>query len=76
LSCEDGSEQADDRGTVGEDAEDISAPADLPVESLLRVADPDLAAAQLGYRLQDDPALTEPRRTFSWKSDAPSRTRS
>ncbi len=35
-------DQAHDGGPVGEDAEDVGAPADLPVESLLRVVAPDL----------------------------------
>jgi hypothetical protein len=35
LLGEDGADEADDRGTVGEDADDVGAAADLPVEPLV-----------------------------------------
>ena len=42
LLGEDGSDQSDQSCPVGEDADDDVAPADLAVESLLRVVRPDL----------------------------------
>ncbi len=38
-------DQADDSGTVREDADDVGAPADFFVQSLLRVVGPDLATS-------------------------------
>jgi hypothetical protein len=42
LFGEDGADEADDRGSVGEDADDVGAAADLLVEPLERVVAPEL----------------------------------
>ena len=43
LLGEDGADEADDRGPVGEDPDDVGAAADLLVQPFLRVVRPDLA---------------------------------
>jgi hypothetical protein len=43
LFGEDGADQPDDGGAVGEDPDDVGSPADLFVEALLWVIAPDLA---------------------------------
>src|SRR5579883_3494391 len=45
---EHGADQPDDGRAVGEDADDVGAPADLLVEALLRVVAPDLAPMLAG----------------------------
>ena len=49
LFGQDGADEADQRVAVGEDADDVGAPADF-VEPLLRVVRPDLAPDLLGER--------------------------
>ena len=43
-----GTDQADERGAVGEDTDDVGAPADLFVEPLLGVVGPDLSPDLFG----------------------------
>src|SRR3712207_3383838 len=50
LLGEDGADEADEGVAVGEDADDVGAAADLPVETLLRVVRPDLAPDLLRER--------------------------
>ena len=42
LLGEDGTDEPDDRATIGEDADDVGAPPDFPVEPLVGVVRPDL----------------------------------
>jgi hypothetical protein len=42
LHGEDGSDEADQRGAVGEDPDHIGSPADFLIEALLRIVAPDL----------------------------------
>ncbi|ODO45048.1 hypothetical protein A5M97_12980 [Streptococcus pneumoniae] len=48
LFGEDGSDEADDRGAVGEDAHDVGSASYLSVEAFLGVVGPDLAPDLLG----------------------------
>ena len=48
LFGQDGADEADQRIAVGEDADDVGAPADLLVEPFLGVVRPDLAPDLLG----------------------------
>jgi hypothetical protein len=50
LFGQDGADEADDRGAVGEDADDVGAAADLAVEAFVGVVGPDLAPDGLGER--------------------------
>ena len=50
LFGQDGADEADQRVAVGEDADDVGAPADLLVEPLLGVVGPDLAPDLFGER--------------------------
>ena len=50
LLGQDGADEADDRGAVGEDADDVGAAADLAVEAFVGVVRPDLAPDLLGER--------------------------
>ena len=45
---EDGADEAEDGVAVGEDADDVGAAADLPVEAFVGVVGPDLAPDLLG----------------------------
>ena len=50
LLGQDGADEPDDRGAVGEDADDVGAAADLAVEAFVGVVGPDLAPDLLGER--------------------------
>ena len=50
LLGQDGADEPDDRGAVGEDPDDVGAAADLAVEAFVGVVGPDLAPDLLGER--------------------------
>jgi hypothetical protein len=53
LLSQDGANQADQRGSAGEDADDVGTPADLFVQSLLGIVGPDLAPGRCLLRWLD-----------------------
>ena len=50
LLGQDGADEADQGVAVGEDPDDVGAPADLAIESFLRIVRPDLAPELFGER--------------------------
>jgi hypothetical protein len=65
LFGEDRADEADDGGAVGEDADDVGAPPDFPVEPLLGVVGPDLSPDLAGEGRSRNP---EPRAWLrSWR---------